>query len=100
MCRAEAPHLSSLQKKHGDDLIILGINCDNDSAERIRSFVDSEELSYRMLMRGDGVAMRDYHCRTFPALYWIDSEGRVAARDQGFRKAEVLEARARALLGR
>jgi len=99
MCRAEAPHLSALQAEHrAAGLVVIGINCDNDPPERIRKFVEAKSLGYKMLLRGDGVAMRDYHCRAFPTLYWIDREGRVAARDYGFQPPEKLAERARALL--
>jgi hypothetical protein len=51
-----------------------------------------------MLVRGDGVAARNYLCRAFPTLYWIDRAGVIAARDYGFRTPEALAARARALV--
>ena len=101
MCRAEAPHLSELQEKHrGDGLVVLGVNIDNDKPDRIRRFMDSKGLSYRMLVRGDGVAMRDYHCRAFPTLYWIDKNGTVMARDYGPQGRKRLEDRARTLIER
>lgn len=99
MCRAEAPHLSALQEEHrGSGLVVLGINCDNDTPERIRGFVEAKRLAYRMLVRGDGVATRQYHCRAYPTLYWIDREGRIAARDYGFQPPAKLAERAKDLL--
>jgi thiol-disulfide isomerase/thioredoxin len=101
MCRAEAPHLSELQKKHRDSgLVVLGINIDNDSPERLKKFVGEKGLAYQMLLRGEGVANRDYHCRAFPALYWIDREGKVIARDYGYKSPKYLEDRTKALIGR
>jgi len=90
-----------LQKKfRSKDLVVIGVNIDNDTKARIQSFVDSKNLDYRMLLRGDGVALRDYHCRAFPTVYWIDRKGKIMARDYGRMGIGELEARAQALLRR
>ena len=100
MCRAEAPHLSDLQKQFGEQgLIVLGINC-VDTVEQIRRFVETKSLGYRMLVRGDGVANHDYHCRAFPTLYWIDRAGKVAAKDYGYLDSGLLQARVKAIIGK
>ena len=99
MCRAEAPHLSALQKKfRSQGLVVLGINIDNDTAERIDKFVQDRGLDYTMLLKGDGVAFSQYSCRAFPTLYWIDRTGKIRARDYGYQATARLEARARGLL--
>ncbi len=101
MCRAEAPHLSALQKKFASKgLVVLGINIDNDSAERIGKFRADKGLEYTMLQKGNEVAMRAYFCRAFPTLYWIDEKGTIMARDYGFQTPDRLEERARALMAR
>ena len=79
--------------------MVLGINIDHDSAEKVRAFAASKGLAYRMLLHGDGVAAQKYHCRAFPTLIWIGRDGRVAARDYGIVGPAGLEERARALLG-
>ncbi len=53
-----------------------------------------------MLLRGDRVGFRDYHCRAFPTLYWIDREGIIVARDYGLLSPGELEERARTITGR
>lgn len=80
--------------------MVLGINIDNDSPERIKKFVAAENLEYRMLLRGDRVGFRDYHCRAFPTLYWIDREGTIVARDYGLLSPSTLEERATTILRR
>ena len=101
MCRAESPHLSALQKKFKKSgLVVLGINIDNDTAAKIEKFQKSKGLEYTMLLHGDGIAMREYFCRAFPTVYWIDKRGNIAARDYGYQTPDRLEERARSLLAR
>ena len=101
MCRAEAPHLSALQKKFKDrGLVVLGINIDNDSVERIEKFRDEKDLVYPMLLAGGAVASKQYFCRAFPTVVWIDREGKIVNRDYGYKRLGDLEKRAQELLGR
>ncbi|MEA3374390.1 MAG: TlpA disulfide reductase family protein [Campylobacterota bacterium] len=48
-CRAEAPHLASLQKKYPNDLLILGISIEEDiTAAKLNEFKDKYEADYRI----------------------------------------------------
>ena len=101
MCRAEAPHLSVLQKKYKDrGLVVLGINIDNDSVERIQKFKEEKDLVYPMLLAGGTVASKQYFCRAFPTVVWIDKTGKITGRDYGYKRLGDLEKRAQQLLAR
>ena len=48
-CRAEAPHLTSLQKKFPNELIILGISIEEDiDAAKLNSFKNDYDADYRI----------------------------------------------------
>ncbi len=55
-CRAEAPHLASLQKKHANDLIILGITIEEDiTAARLNEFKNQYNADYRITFGKAGI---------------------------------------------
>ena len=91
MCRAEAPHLTEIQKKYGDKVVVLGVNADNDPKEGIEGFVKRNNLTHRILMRGNGLAMTTYSVRGFPTTYWVDRRGRLVSREYGYISLENLE---------
>ena len=99
MCRAEAPHLSELQKKYENQgLTVLAVNADNDSARRLKAFVEEKNLTHTILIAGNGVAFGEYSCRAFPTQYWIDRSGKLVGRDYGYENFRKMESKAKKLL--
>ena len=99
MCRAEAPHLSQLQKKYENQgLTVLAVNADHDSNRRLKEFAVDENLSHKILVQGHEVAFETYSCRAFPTQYWIDRSGKLVARDYGYENYREMEATAKKLL--
>lgn len=48
-CRATAPHLSSLQKKYPDEILVLGVSIEDDiDAAGINTFKDENDAGYRI----------------------------------------------------
>lgn len=99
MCRAEAPHLSQLQKRYEKEgLTVLAVNADRDSLKRLKAFAEEEKLTHSILVEGAGVAFKDYSCRAFPTQYWIDRSGKLVGREYGYENYGKLESKAKALL--
>ena len=49
-CRAEAPHLASLQKKYKDKILILGVTIeDNVNNEKLKDFVKEHKADYTLV---------------------------------------------------
>ena len=49
-CRAAATHLSSLQEKYKDDLVVIGITIeDNISDEKLKEFADTYKAKYALV---------------------------------------------------
>src|SRR5690606_17903604 len=49
-CRAAATHLSSLQEKYKDDLVVIGITIeDNISNEKLKEFADTYKAKYALV---------------------------------------------------
>ncbi len=99
MCRAEAPHLSRLQEKYKNKgLTVLAVNADNNSPKNLNEFVNKNNLTHRILLRGAGVAMETYSAKAYPTTYWINRSGKLVAREYGYHSPAKLERTAQKLL--
>ncbi|MCK4723473.1 MAG: TlpA family protein disulfide reductase, partial [Dehalococcoidia bacterium] len=74
-CAAEMPHIQAVSDTwSADELAILGVNR-IDNADTIRSFVDSEELTFHALLDSVGAAHNLYNVNQVPTTFFIDTEG-------------------------
>lgn len=84
-CIRAFPHLSELQKKHKDDVTILGVNIwDNQSTSQIAEFVKNQgdNMAYTVVQeRETSVAdnwMGPAGRRGIPSAFIVDRDGRIA----------------------
>ena len=83
--------MTALQKKYPNRLVVLGINADNDPKQVIEPFMERKNLSHKILLNGNGLAMETYSCKGFPTNCWIDTKGRLVAREYGYASLQELE---------
>jgi cytochrome c biogenesis protein CcmG/thiol:disulfide interchange protein DsbE len=77
-CREEAPALEEFHRAHADDVTVLGINLDDNTADA-SAFVEEYDLTYPQLRDGDGRERRDAYGMTgFPESFLVDPEGDIA----------------------
>jgi thiol-disulfide isomerase/thioredoxin len=84
-CVTEIPNLAAVQQAFGTrgDFVMLSISIEEDAA-RVRSFTEGRKMSWPQATaadRGAADAVERYEVNAIPALYIIDREGRIAARD-------------------
>ncbi|NQD69826.1 TlpA family protein disulfide reductase [Sphingobacterium shayense] len=88
-CRAEMPHLSSIQKKFKDKITVIGVDIyeeENTSLEKIRSFVDSmgDKMDYHVAIDDSTHMVEDWIVASgeknggIPESYVVDNKGRLA----------------------
>lgn len=84
-CLKAFPHLSALQKKYGDKVIIIGVSIDQANAKaRAKEFAKdpAKDMNYRVIWDQKSVNATNY-CKAFqirgiPAAFIIDKEGKIA----------------------
>jgi thiol-disulfide isomerase/thioredoxin len=78
-CRAEAPIIDQVAKKHRDDAVVLGIATSGDDYRHAVEFATSHGLSYTTLLDdGDHVA-NAFRIQVLPTLVVLDRAGVVSA---------------------
>jgi thiol-disulfide isomerase/thioredoxin len=87
-CRRSVPHLTSLQKKHGSDVTIIGISVKevgDDIVAGVRAFVEQmgDRMEYHVAMdSADKGTERHWMAaalrRGIPAAFIVDQEGKIA----------------------
>ena len=78
-CRAEMPDIEEVYQKYRDqDVVILGIDI-QESAGKVRSFVEGGGYSWTMLLDSTGKIAGMYKVRAIPTSYFIDREGVIKA---------------------
>ena len=91
-CRLEAPHLSRLHEKYGDQIAIIGINAYEETEETILDYVTKEKLKHQIVVGGGQVATSSYNVASFPTTFWINRRGEVVRYAIGFDDGQQLEA--------
>jgi len=104
-CLLELPLLCELQRRHPDDLVVIGINLDGAESEsadesvdasairqRVRTVVSRHRLNYRVLLDPGNRIGRQFNGGELPTQVLLDREGRVRRRFVGERSVGVWEA--------
>ncbi|MBB6730208.1 TlpA family protein disulfide reductase [Cohnella zeiphila] len=75
-CREEAPYLTKLKEKYGNELQIVAVNVtDSDSEKSARQFASSYGFTFPVLLDPDGTAAARYRIRPIPTSLFIDANG-------------------------
>ena len=84
-CRAEAPHLKSLQLRYGQKgFRIVAVNAWNEPTRKVRSFVMDNELPYTVILNGYEVFTEKYNGSGVPHSFLINPEGKVVYQHLGW----------------
>lgn len=88
-CRLETPSMVSLYEKYKDrGLEILYISTDSKADQyKVAPFASENKISYAVLF--DNGVKELYNAHTFPTTIFIDREGKVRYRDEGFDAEET-----------
>jgi thiol-disulfide isomerase/thioredoxin len=102
-CRAEIPHFVELKKQYGDKLAIVGMTWENGQQgdaviAKVKAFAAQTGINYPLTLvtrREDLQKVPDL--TGFPTTLFIDKQGRVRAKEVGYRDLEVLQGLVQAL---
>jgi thiol-disulfide isomerase/thioredoxin len=80
-CRAETPVLNSLVDRYGArGLDVIGVSLDQDGWTAIKPFVESQSVTYPMVLGNDAVAATFGGVPELPATFVIDPDGVIVAK--------------------
>ena len=87
VCAALMPTVREAQKAFGDQVEFLGVNVAvNQTPERVRKYVASEQPPFRTLYDSAGVSTRAYEAPTTSFIVIVDRTGKVAYTGAGDRQ--------------
>jgi thiol-disulfide isomerase/thioredoxin len=97
-CRAEIPALIRIQDAYKDRLQIIGMDVDDNDAERLRAFVKDKGINYPVAMTSVPVRLAYGGISALPTLFVINQEGKMVQKHVGLFDPALYEIEARALL--
>ena len=97
-CRAEIPSLIRIQEAYKDRLQIIGMDVDDDDAERLRAFAKDKGINYPVAMTSVPVRIAYGGIGALPTLFVINPEGKMVQKHVGLFDPALYEIEVRALL--
>lgn len=91
-CRSEMPHIQAVFQRWSDEeLAILAVSV-RESANKVRSFAESQGLTFPILLDSEGVVDELYEPSWFPTTFFVDAEGVIRqVKEERFHSPEEIE---------
>src|SRR5215469_12756522 len=92
-CKVEMPWFVDLQKKYGNNgLVVLGIAMDDSDNSKIAEFASQMGVNYPVLLGTDKVSEQYGNVQFLPTTFYIDREGRIIGKGTGLLGRGEIEA--------
>lgn len=93
-CKAEIPHLNTLQKTHKDKLEIIGVLLEDKDKKEIESFMDKYEISFKVTYGENNFKIANIlgDIQAIPFMILYDRDGKYANHYVGAVLEEMLDA--------
>ena len=83
-CRTEIPGYIELQKKYGQDgLVIVGISLDQNGPEQVKKFVEKYGMNYTVVMGDDSIVEAFGNFSAIPTTFLINRAGKIIHEKSG-----------------
>ena len=89
-CRKSFPWLNALAKKYPNDLVVVGVNVDNERAAAMK-FLEKYPASFPLVFDPKGTLAAEYKLEGMPSAVVVDRSGRIAHHHVGFREEKIDE---------
>jgi thiol-disulfide isomerase/thioredoxin len=91
-CKIEMPWFVELQKKYGNDgLVVVGIAMDDTDAPKIAQFTSEMGVNYPVLLGTDKISEDYGNVQYLPTSFYIDREGKLIGKGTGLLGREEIE---------
>jgi thiol-disulfide isomerase/thioredoxin len=98
-CRMEIPGFVDLQKKYGDQgLVVIGVSLDEGGPEVVRSFMKRQGVNYSVVLGNSKVADDYGGIEGIPTTFIIDRTGAIVSKHVGYVTKERFESEIAPLL--
>ena len=92
-CKVEMPWFVDLQKKYGNDgLVVLGVAMDDSDSSKIAQFASEMGVNYPVLLGTDKVSEEYGDVEYLPTSFYIDREGKFVGKGVGLLARGEIEA--------
>ncbi|RLM23875.1 thioredoxin [Brenneria alni] len=88
-CLAEMATLETLNKRYGDNVVVVAVNTDPDGVD-ISPLLEQQKISYPVIRDQLGITKERYQVIGTPTSFIIDGDGKVMAQHQGARDEQQL----------
>lgn len=89
-CRKSFPWLNDLAKQHPDDLVVVGINVDNERDAAMK-FLEKYPAHFPLVFDPEGTLAAAYKLEGMPSAVLLDRNGKEVHRHVGFREEKKAE---------
>ena len=89
-CRKSFPWLNELAKKYPNDLVVVGINVDNERSAGMK-FLEKYPASFPLVFDPQGKVAAEYKLEGMPSAVILDRSGKIVHRHVGFREEKIAE---------
>lgn len=86
-CRKSFPWLNEMAKKYPNDLVVVGVNVDNERQAAMK-FLEKYPASFPLVFDPHGKLASEYKLEGMPSAVLIDRNGGIAHRHVGFREEQ------------
>lgn len=91
-CKTEMPWFVDLQKKYGNDgLVVLGVAMDDSSTSRIAEFASEVGVNYPILLGNDQISDDYGNVQYLPTTFYIDRDGKIVDKGTGLLARKEIE---------
>jgi len=91
-CKVEMPWFVDLQKKYGNDgLVVLGVAMDDSDSAKIAQFASEMGVNYPVLLGTDKVSEEYGNVEFLPTSFYIDREGKFVGKGVGLLARSEIE---------
>jgi len=91
-CKVEMPWFVDLQKKYGNDgLVVVGVAMDDTEASKIAKFAGEMGVNYPVLLGTDKVSEDYGNVEFLPTSFYIDRDGRIVGKGTGLLGRDEIE---------
>ncbi len=87
-CRKSFPWMNELQQKYKNDLVVIGINLDQER-ELADEFIKETSPQFKIIYDPNGTLATEFQVAAMPSAFILDREGKVVIKHLGFHTKKI-----------
>ncbi len=82
-CRNSFPWMNEMQKKYGEDLVVIGVNVDQEK-DLADQFIQETSPDFTIVFDATGKLATEYQVAAMPSAFILDRQGKIVFKHLGF----------------